>query len=188
MDHIASSVNPHANRRLGCDEVPQGLDTVTICKRSGNDELHWCPVVKIGDDPQIHYRLLKRCAPLNGSFELNVAFRFGGTPYKVAERGLKLFGQTQEISIDPLVVRSEKGTGSSHIAWIIGEVETRKIIRLLPDNRVPPNPPRPTLQELRVGKQIRHRVNNVGVNPGLLKGADGLLCCPGAAPPVDTLG
>src|SRR5260370_23474062 len=26
-----------------------------------------------------------------GDFELNVAFRFGGTPYEVAERGLKLF-------------------------------------------------------------------------------------------------
>jgi len=26
-------------------------------------------------------------------FELNVAFRFGGTPYEVAERGLKLFAK-----------------------------------------------------------------------------------------------
>jgi alkanesulfonate monooxygenase SsuD/methylene tetrahydromethanopterin reductase-like flavin-dependent oxidoreductase (luciferase family) len=30
---------------------------------------------------------------LLGDFELNVAFRFGGTPYAVAERGLKLFAQ-----------------------------------------------------------------------------------------------
>src|SRR3954465_7615694 len=30
---------------------------------------------------------------LLGDFELNVAFRFGGTPYDVAERGLKLFAQ-----------------------------------------------------------------------------------------------
>ena len=30
---------------------------------------------------------------LLGSFELNVAFRFGGTPYEVAERGLKLFAK-----------------------------------------------------------------------------------------------
>jgi alkanesulfonate monooxygenase SsuD/methylene tetrahydromethanopterin reductase-like flavin-dependent oxidoreductase (luciferase family) len=28
-----------------------------------------------------------------GDFELNVAFRFGGTPYDVAERGLKLFAR-----------------------------------------------------------------------------------------------
>jgi alkanesulfonate monooxygenase SsuD/methylene tetrahydromethanopterin reductase-like flavin-dependent oxidoreductase (luciferase family) len=28
-----------------------------------------------------------------GDFELNVAFRFGGTPYKVSERGLKLFAK-----------------------------------------------------------------------------------------------
>ena len=30
---------------------------------------------------------------LIGDFELNVAFRFGGTPFKVAERGLKLFAK-----------------------------------------------------------------------------------------------
>ena len=28
-----------------------------------------------------------------GDFELNVAFRFGGMPYDVAERGLKLFAK-----------------------------------------------------------------------------------------------
>ena len=28
-----------------------------------------------------------------GDFELNVAFRFGGTPYGVAERGLRLFAK-----------------------------------------------------------------------------------------------
>ena len=28
-----------------------------------------------------------------GDFELNVAFRFGGMPYEVAERGLKLFAK-----------------------------------------------------------------------------------------------
>ena len=28
-----------------------------------------------------------------GDFEMNVAFRFGGTPYEVAERGLKLFAK-----------------------------------------------------------------------------------------------
>ena len=28
-----------------------------------------------------------------GDFELNVAFRFGGTPYEVAERGLRLFAK-----------------------------------------------------------------------------------------------
>ena len=30
---------------------------------------------------------------LLGDFELNVAFRFGGTPYEVSERGLKLFAK-----------------------------------------------------------------------------------------------
>ena len=30
---------------------------------------------------------------LLGDFELNVSFRFGGTPYEVAERGLKLFAK-----------------------------------------------------------------------------------------------
>ena len=30
---------------------------------------------------------------LIGEFELNVAFRFGGTPFDVAERGLKLFAK-----------------------------------------------------------------------------------------------
>ena len=30
---------------------------------------------------------------LLGDYELNVAFRFGGTPYDVAERGLKLFAK-----------------------------------------------------------------------------------------------
>ena len=28
-----------------------------------------------------------------GDFELNVAFRFGGMPYEVSERGLKLFAK-----------------------------------------------------------------------------------------------
>ena len=28
-----------------------------------------------------------------GDFELNVAFRFGGTPYDVCERGLRLFAK-----------------------------------------------------------------------------------------------
>jgi hypothetical protein len=28
-----------------------------------------------------------------GDFELNIAFRFGGTPYEVSERGLKLFAK-----------------------------------------------------------------------------------------------
>jgi hypothetical protein len=32
---------------------------------------------------------------LLGDFEMNVAFRFGGTPYEVAERGLKLFAKEE---------------------------------------------------------------------------------------------
>lgn len=38
-------------------------------------------------------RGLEQRRQLLGDFELNVAFRFGGTPYDVAERGLKLFAQ-----------------------------------------------------------------------------------------------
>jgi hypothetical protein len=30
---------------------------------------------------------------LLGPFEFNVAFRFGGTPYEVSERGLRLFAK-----------------------------------------------------------------------------------------------
>jgi alkanesulfonate monooxygenase SsuD/methylene tetrahydromethanopterin reductase-like flavin-dependent oxidoreductase (luciferase family) len=38
-------------------------------------------------------RGLEERRELLGEFELNVAFRFGGTPYDVAERGLKLFAK-----------------------------------------------------------------------------------------------
>ena len=38
-------------------------------------------------------RGLEKRRELLGSFELNVAFRFGGTPYDVAQRGLKLFAK-----------------------------------------------------------------------------------------------
>ena len=38
-------------------------------------------------------RGLEERRALLGDFELNVAFRFGGTPYDVAERGLKLFAK-----------------------------------------------------------------------------------------------
>jgi alkanesulfonate monooxygenase SsuD/methylene tetrahydromethanopterin reductase-like flavin-dependent oxidoreductase (luciferase family) len=38
-------------------------------------------------------RGLEKRKEIIGDFELNVAFRFGGTPYEVAERGLKLFAK-----------------------------------------------------------------------------------------------
>ena len=38
-------------------------------------------------------RGLEERRKLIGDFELNVAFRFGGTPYEVSERGLKLFAK-----------------------------------------------------------------------------------------------
>ena len=38
-------------------------------------------------------RGLEERRALLGDFELNVAFRFGGTPFDVAERGLKLFAR-----------------------------------------------------------------------------------------------
>jgi alkanesulfonate monooxygenase SsuD/methylene tetrahydromethanopterin reductase-like flavin-dependent oxidoreductase (luciferase family) len=38
-------------------------------------------------------RGIEKRRELLGDFEMNVAFRFGGTPYDVAERGLKLFAK-----------------------------------------------------------------------------------------------
>jgi hypothetical protein len=38
-------------------------------------------------------RGLEERRELLGDFELNVAFRFGGTPYDVCERGLRLFAK-----------------------------------------------------------------------------------------------
>jgi hypothetical protein len=38
-------------------------------------------------------RGLEQRRRLLGDFEMNVAFRFGGTPYAVCERGLKLFAK-----------------------------------------------------------------------------------------------
>ena len=36
---------------------------------------------------------VRSASKIIGDFELNVAFRFGGTPYEVAERGLRLFAK-----------------------------------------------------------------------------------------------
>jgi hypothetical protein len=41
----------------------------------------------------LHQRGLEERRKLLGDFEMNVAFRFGGTPYEVSERGLKLFAK-----------------------------------------------------------------------------------------------
>jgi hypothetical protein len=38
-------------------------------------------------------RGLEKRRQVLGDFEMNVAFRFGGTPYAVSERGLKLFAK-----------------------------------------------------------------------------------------------
>jgi alkanesulfonate monooxygenase SsuD/methylene tetrahydromethanopterin reductase-like flavin-dependent oxidoreductase (luciferase family) len=43
--------------------------------------------------PEKILRGLEERQKIVGDFELNVAFRFGGIPYEVAERGLKLFGK-----------------------------------------------------------------------------------------------
>ena len=43
--------------------------------------------------PNIILLGLEKRRKLLGEFELNVSFRFGGTPYDVAERGLKLFAK-----------------------------------------------------------------------------------------------
>ena len=38
-------------------------------------------------------RGLEERRKLLGNFELNVSFRFGGTPYHISEQGLKLFAK-----------------------------------------------------------------------------------------------
>ena len=43
--------------------------------------------------PEKILRGLEERRKIIGDFELNVAFRFGGTPYRVAERGLRLFAK-----------------------------------------------------------------------------------------------
>jgi alkanesulfonate monooxygenase SsuD/methylene tetrahydromethanopterin reductase-like flavin-dependent oxidoreductase (luciferase family) len=43
--------------------------------------------------PEKILRGLEERQRLLGDFELNVAFRFGGTPYDVCERGLRLFAK-----------------------------------------------------------------------------------------------
>jgi hypothetical protein len=43
--------------------------------------------------PERILRGLEARQKIVGDFELNVAFRFGGMPYEVAERGLKLFAK-----------------------------------------------------------------------------------------------
>ncbi len=43
--------------------------------------------------PEKILRGLEERRNIVGDFELNIAFRFGGTPYEVAERGLKLFAK-----------------------------------------------------------------------------------------------
>jgi len=48
-----------------------------------------------------------------GDFEMNVAFRFGGTPYAVAERGLKLFAK----EVLP-VLKTWKSTASAEMAAV----------------------------------------------------------------------
>jgi hypothetical protein len=43
--------------------------------------------------PEKILRGLEERRKVIGDFEANVAFRFGGIPYEVAERGLKLFAK-----------------------------------------------------------------------------------------------
>jgi alkanesulfonate monooxygenase SsuD/methylene tetrahydromethanopterin reductase-like flavin-dependent oxidoreductase (luciferase family) len=43
--------------------------------------------------PEKILRGLEKRRQILGDFEMNVAFRFGGTPYAVSERGLKLFAK-----------------------------------------------------------------------------------------------
>jgi hypothetical protein len=43
--------------------------------------------------PERILRALEARREVLGDFELNVAFRFGGVPYAIAERGLRLFAQ-----------------------------------------------------------------------------------------------
>ena len=87
-----------------------------------------------------------------GDFEMNVAFRFGGTPYAVSERGLKLFAK----EVLP-VVKGWKSLGFSqvdnHKGCRIGKLGT------------------PGLQ----GRALRHRALKSGAAPeGHHDGADRL--------------
>jgi hypothetical protein len=43
--------------------------------------------------PERVLRELETRREVLGGFELNVAFRFGGVPYEIAERGLKMFAK-----------------------------------------------------------------------------------------------
>lgn len=56
-------------------------------------------------------RGLEKRRQVLGNFEMNVAFRFGGTPYGVSERGLKLFAK----EVLP-VVKSWKSAASARAA------------------------------------------------------------------------
>ena len=56
-------------------------------------------------------RNLEERRELLGNFEMNVAFRFGGTPYEVSERGLKLFAKevlpvVKKWKSDPVAVKA----------------------------------------------------------------------------------
>jgi alkanesulfonate monooxygenase SsuD/methylene tetrahydromethanopterin reductase-like flavin-dependent oxidoreductase (luciferase family) len=55
-----------------------------------------------------------------GDFELNVAFRFGGTPHEVAERGLKLFAK--EV-LPVLKSQSSQGSGGGRVSPSPGRAE-----------------------------------------------------------------
>ena len=65
-------------------------------------------------------RGLEQRRKIVGDFELNVAFRFGGTPYEVAERGLRLFAEGSAAGSQIAILRSPvpRGGGVSGAAHV----------------------------------------------------------------------
>ena len=64
-----------------------------------------------------------------GDFELNVAFRFGGTPYEVAERGLRLFAK--EVLPGAQVAILDEGSGGSRVKCPAFSIVPRTARRLI---------------------------------------------------------
>ncbi len=52
-------------------------------------------------------RGLEERRKLMGDFEMNVAFRFGGTPYEICERSLRLFAR--EVAARGEIVAAHRG-------------------------------------------------------------------------------
>ena len=70
-------------------EVVGGKTARFISELAGNRN----PAEAFQDQYQLVLRELEARRGVLGDFELNAAFRFGGVPYEIAEKGLKLFAK-----------------------------------------------------------------------------------------------